>query len=73
MILDGVRLMQSVGSLLVLAAVVRGSQQAALRPHLEDIVGVITEPALCRVADVSDMLNYTPFYVVYICKDQHLI
>ena len=56
MILDGVRLSQSVGSLIVLAAVIRGSQQAAMKSHLNDIVGVITEPSLCRVADVSDTL-----------------
>ena len=54
MILDGVRLTQSVGSLIVLAAIIRGSRQADMKSHLDDIVGVITEPSLCRVADVSN-------------------
>ncbi|KAK2189217.1 hypothetical protein NP493_113g03034 [Ridgeia piscesae] len=53
MILDGVRLTQSVGSLIVLAAIIRGSRQADMKSHLDDIVGVITEPSLCRVADAS--------------------
>ena len=51
--------MQSVGSLLVLAAVIRGSERSAIKPYLQDIVSILTEPTLCRVADVSRSMEFT--------------
>lgn len=52
MLLENVKSSQSSASLSVLAAVIRGSEPSQLAPHLDSISAVITDPAICQVAEV---------------------
>jgi len=52
MLLENVKSSQSSASLSVLAAVIRGSEPSQLGPHLDSISAVITDPAICQVAEV---------------------
>ena len=53
MLLGNVRLSQSFGPLLVLAGILRGSQASLLKPHLQEICSVLSDPIICQLADVS--------------------
>ncbi len=55
MVLESVKTSQSFNTLMILAAVIRGSERGALRPYLEDIVNVISDPAIRTLADVSEI------------------
>ena len=53
MVLQQVKLMQSPGTLQVLAAIIRGSQAAQIKTYLPDICSILTDPSICNIADVS--------------------
>lgn len=56
-LLENIKLSQSAGSIAILAAVIRGSNKEAINPFLRDIVNIITDPALCHVAEVCCKLS----------------
>ena len=53
--LTGLRLSQSHGNVLVLAAVIRGSQAAQLLPYVTDICDAITNPDICHTVQVATL------------------
>ena len=53
--LTGLRLSQSHGNVLVLAAVIRGSQAAQLLPYVMDICDAITNPDICHTVQVATL------------------
>lgn len=53
MVLQHIKLSQSAGSLLVLAGVIRGSNISTLAGYLHDICNILSDPDLCRIAEVS--------------------
>ena len=56
LVLQQLKLLQSAGTLHVLAAILRGSRGAEVRPYLHDITNMLTNPEICCVADVSSLL-----------------
>jgi len=60
-VVNNVKTSQSAVSLSVLGAVIRGSEQSQLDPHLADITAVITDPGVCHVAEVHALLNEYSF------------
>lgn len=56
MVFNTVKSSQSFGPLMMLAAIVRGSSGALLKPHLSDISNALSDPDVCRLADVSPVL-----------------
>lgn len=65
MLLQNVKSSQSAGSLSILAAVIRGSEASQLCPHLDDISAVITDPAICHIAEVLQYSFFINLYYVY--------
>ena len=57
MVLKHIKLSQSAGSLMLLAAVLRGSRNATLKPYLHDIISILNDPDICRSADVCFRLH----------------
>ena len=53
--LTGLRLSQSHGNVLVLAAVIWGSQAAQLLPYVADICDAITNPDICHTVQVATL------------------
>ena len=65
MILENVKSSQSSAALSVLAAVIRGSEPSQLAPHLGSISAVITDPAICHVAEVCILdIQYSQVYTI---------
>jgi hypothetical protein len=53
MILTNVKSMQSFSPLMILAAVIRGSERSVLRPYLPKIVSSLTDTDICYTTQVS--------------------
>ena len=55
LVLQNIKLSQSPGSLSILAAIIRGTHRDQLRPFLADIASIISDPGICRVAEVRSV------------------
>ena len=53
MVLRTVQNSQSSGSVMMLGAIIKGSNEVNLKPYLQDITNVLASNEVCRVLDVS--------------------
>ena len=56
MALQSVKTSQSFNTLMILSAIVRGSDGNNLKPYLQDISNVVSDPAIRTLADVRTFL-----------------
>ena len=56
MALQSVKTSQSFNTLMILSAIVRGSDGHNLKPYLQDISNVVSDPAIRTLADVRTSL-----------------
>jgi dynein assembly factor 5 len=52
LVLKGLRMSQSHGNILVIGAIIRGSQASLLLPHLDDLCQAVSSPDVCHTVMV---------------------
>ena len=61
MVLQAVKTTQSMGSLMVLSAILRGTERSQLKLHLVDVTSVLVDPSVCQLGEVSVRI-FNPLY-----------